>query len=61
MGWKNCKRLREESFSKMFEEVVWKEEDGDRMTVENLEEVEGMFFLCSQLCIYRTPLAMLKE
>ena len=38
-----------------------KEEDGDRMTAENLDEVDRMFFLCSQLCIYRRPLAMLKE
>ena len=28
----------------MFEGVVSKEGDGDRMAVENLDEVEGMFF-----------------
>jgi len=40
---------------------MWKEGDGDRMAMENLNEVEGMFSLQSTLCIYRTPLAVLKE
>ena len=55
------KGLRVAWFWKMFENVMWKEGDGDRMAVEILDEVEGMFPVWSTLCIYRTPLAMLKE
>ena len=55
------KGLRDTWFWKTFENVLWKGEDGDRMSVENLDEVEGMFSVWSTLYIYRTPLAMLKE
>jgi len=36
------KGLRDASFWK-FEGVMWTEGDGDRMSVENLDKVEGMF------------------
>ena len=55
------KGLRDAWFWKMLENVIRKEGDGDRTPVENLDEVEGMFSVWSTLCIYRTPLAMLKE
>ena len=37
------KGSRDAWFWKMFEDVLWKRGDGDRMFVENLDEVEGMF------------------
>jgi len=36
--------LRDASFWRKFESVMWKEGDHDRMTVENMDEVEGTFF-----------------
>ena len=48
--WKNSvskrnrgKGLRDASFGKKFQCVMWKEGDGDGMSAENLDEVEGMF------------------
>ena len=48
--WKNSvskrnrgKGLRDASFWKMFEGVMWKEAEGDRIAVDNLDEAEGMF------------------
>ena len=55
------KRLRDVSFWKRFECVMWKEGDGDGMSAENLDEVEAMFPVVNLVYIYRTPLAMLKE
>jgi len=44
IGKRNSDRgLRDASFWKKFEGVMWKEGDGDRISVENLDEVEGMF------------------
>ena len=37
------KGLRDASFWRKFEVAMWKEGDGDRMRVDNLGEVEGMF------------------
>ena len=45
----------------MKERKVSEEEERDGMEVEDLNEVEGGFSLLSSLCIYRTPLAMLRE
>jgi len=30
---------------------MWKEGDGDRISVENLDEVEGMFSVVNFVCI----------
>jgi len=37
------KGLRDILYWEKFECVMWKEGDGDGMSVENLDEVEGMF------------------
>ena len=45
------KGLSDPRFWKRFENVMWKEGDGGRTSVENLDEVEGMFSVWSTLCI----------